>query len=92
MRSVPLLSALVLSATLSLGAAEAEKVEVTALPDAVKATVTKEAADATTAMKSTTKDGKVVYRVKTKDADGKAQIVTIGEDGAVISKKEPKPK
>lgn len=91
MRHLPILT-LLLSASLSLSAAESEKVDVAALPEAVKATVTKEAGDATSAMKGTTKDGKVVYRVKTKDADGKAQVVTIGEDGTVISKKESKPK
>ena len=57
----------------------------------VKATVTKESPDATEVMKSD-KDGTVTYKVKAKDAEGKTQIVTIGTDGAVISKHEAKKK
>lgn len=90
MRPLTTVSALLLSLTLSAGyAAEAEKVEVGALPDAVKATVTKEAPGATQAMKTPGKDGKTVYRVKVKDADGKPLLLTIGEDGSVISKGAP---
>ena len=93
MRPIMSVSALLLSLTLSFAsAAEGEKVEVGALPDAVKATVTKEAPDATTAMKTPGKDGKVVYRIKSKDAEGKPLIITVGEDGAVISKGPPKEK
>jgi uncharacterized protein YpmB len=92
MRPLLSVSALLLSLTLSLSAAEAEKVEVGALPDAVKATVTAEAPGATMAMKASGKDGKTVYRVKGKDAEGKPLIITIGEDGAVISKAAPKEK
>jgi hypothetical protein len=86
-------SALLLSLTLSAAmAAEGEKVEVGSLPDAVKATVTKEAPSATSAMKTPGKDGKTVYRVKTKDAEGNPIVLTVGEDGAVISKKPAKEK
>ena len=99
MRPIMSVSALLLSLTLSFAsAAEGEKVEVGALPDAVKATVTKEAPDATSAMKTPGKDGKTVYRIKGKDAEGKPLSITIGEDGTVISKepakdkKEKKPK
>ena len=93
MRPLMTVSALLLSLTMSAAiAAEAEKVEVGSLPEAVKATVTKEAPDATTAMKSAGKDGKTVYRIKTKDAEGKALILTVGEDGGVISKAPPKEK
>lgn len=93
MRPFMSVSALLLSLTLSVAyAGEGEKIEVTALPDAVKATVTKEAPGATMAMKTPGKDGKTVYRVKVKDAEGKPLILTIGEDGAVISKEPPKEK
>lgn len=92
MRPLLSVSVLLLSLTLSLSAAEAEKVEVGALPEAVKATVTAEAPDATVAMKSSGKGGKTVYRVKGKDAEGKPLIITIGEDGTVISKAAPKEK
>lgn len=90
MRQFMSVSALLLSLTLSAAyAGEAEKVEVASLPDAVKAAIAKEAPGATEA-KKTGKDGKSVYHVKTKDADGKPLIVTIGEDGAVIGKQAPK--
>lgn len=93
MRPFMSVSALLLSLTLSVAqAAEAEKVEVGSLPEAVKATITKEAPDATMAMKAPSKDGKTVYRVKIKDADGKSLMLVIGEDGAVISKGPPKDK
>lgn len=93
MRPFMSVSALLLSLTLSAAmAAEGEKVEVGSLPAAVKATVTKEAPDATSAMKTPGKDGKTVYRIKTKDAEGKPIILTVGEDGAVISKNPPKEK
>ncbi len=93
MRPIMSVSAVLLSLTLSFAsAAEGEKVEVGALPDAVKATVTKEAPDATMAMKTPGKDGKTVYRIKNKDAEGKPLIITVGEDGAVISKAPPKEK
>lgn len=93
MRSFMSVSALLLSLTLSVAqAAEGEKVEVGSLPEAVKATITKEAPDAAMAMKTPGKDGKTVYRVKAKDADGKPLMLVIGEDGAVISKGPPKEK
>jgi hypothetical protein len=90
MRLFSSVSALLLSLTLSVAyAGDHEKVEVTSLPDAVKATIAKEAPGATMAMK-TGKDGKTMYHVKTKDADGKPIILIVGEDGAVISKNAPK--
>ena len=93
MRPIMSVSALLLSLTLSFAsAAEGEKVEVGSLPDAVKATVTKEAPDATSAMKTPGKDGKTVYRIKSKDAEGKPLIITVGDDDAVISKAPPKEK
>jgi hypothetical protein len=87
-------TALILSLTAALHAGEpghGEKVAVTTLPDAVKATVTKEAPDATDVMKME-KDGVVTYKVKAKDAEGHPQFVTIGADGAVISKHGAKDK
>jgi hypothetical protein len=78
------------SFTLSAMAGEGEKVEVKSLPEAVKAAVTKEAPGATEVMKTPGKDGKTVYHVKTKDADGKPIIVMIGEDGTVLGKHGPK--
>ena len=68
-----------------------EKVAVDTLPDAVKATFAKEAPDAKEVYKST-RDGKTSYRTKVTGADGKAVILTVGDDGAVVSKKEPKGK
>ena len=94
MRRFLSVSALLLTLTFALQAAEpghGEKVAVASLPDAVKATVTKEAPDATDVMKSD-KDGTVTYKVKAKDADGKPVFVTIGADGAVISKHGAKDK
>lgn len=87
-------SALLFALTFAIQAAEhgkGEKVAVGTLPEAVKATVIKESPDATEVMKSD-KDGTVTYKVKAKDAEGKTQIVTIGSDGAVISKHEAKEK
>ncbi len=93
MRPIMSVSALLLSLTLSAAMeAEGEKVEVGSLPEAVKATVTKEAPGATAAMKTPGKDGKTVYRIKTKDAEGHPIILTVGEDGAVISKNPAKEK
>lgn len=86
-----IISVLLLSFTLTASAGDGEKVEVKTLPDAVKATVAKEAGDATEAMKIT-KDGKTVYKVKAKGADGHPLMLIIGEDGAVISKHGPKDK
>ncbi len=94
MRRFLSVSALLLSLTFALQAAEhgkGEKVAVSTLPDAVKTAVSKEAPDATDVMKSD-KDGTVTYKVKAKDAEGKPQIVTIGADGAVISKQAAKEK
>jgi hypothetical protein len=62
-----------------------EKVTVETLPDAVKATFAKEAPDAKEVYKSN-KDGKDVYRAKITGADGKALMLIVGADGAVISK------
>jgi hypothetical protein len=87
-----IISALMLSFTLTASAGEGEKVDVKTLPDAVKAAVTKEAPDATQVMKTPGKDGKTVYHVKSKDADGKPVIVMIGEDGTVLGKHGPKDK
>jgi len=93
MRLPTMLSALALSFALaSASAAEGEKVQVASLPDAVKAAVTKEAPGATEVMKTPGKDGKTVYHVKTKDAEGHPLIVTVGEDGAVHGKHGPKDK
>lgn len=90
MRLFTSVSALLLSLSLSVAyAGDAEKVEVASLPDAVKATIAKEAPGATMAMK-TGKDGKTIYHVKMKDGDGKPIILTIAEDGSVISKNAPK--
>ena len=94
MRRFLSVSALLLSLTLAIQAAEhgkGEKVAVGTLPDAVKTTVSKEAPDATEVTKSD-KDGTVTYNVKAKDAEGKSQNVTIGADGAVISKTAAKEK
>lgn len=90
MRLFTSVSALLLSLSLSVAyAGDAEKVEVASLPDAVKATIAKEAPGATMAMK-TGKDGKTIYHVKMKDGEGKPVILTIAEDGSVISKNSPK--
>ncbi|HEX3132180.1 MAG TPA: hypothetical protein VHX44_01205 [Planctomycetota bacterium] len=94
MRPLMSVSALLLSLTLaSAWAAEGEKVEVSALPDAVKAVVTKEAPEAKKVTK-TVVDGKPVYHVKAKDAEGHPVILTINEDGTVTKAppKEKKPK
>ncbi len=68
-----------------------EKVAVDTLPDAVKATFAKEAPDAKEVYKAT-RDGKTSYRAKITGADGKVLILTVGDDGAVVSKKEPRAK
>lgn len=64
-----------------------EKVEVSALPEAVKATFAKEAPDAKEVHKSN-REGKETYRAKIKSADGKTLMLVVGADGAVISKEE----
>ena len=68
-----------------------DKVEVSALPEAVKATFTKEAPDAKEVFKSN-REGKETYRAKIKGADGKTVMLVVGADGAVISKEPAKEK
>lgn len=91
MRPLMLPSALFLSFALAhASAAEGERIDVSALPDAVKATVAKEAPDAKKATKEVV-DGKTVYHVKAKDANGHQVTITISEDGTV-TKAPPKEK
>jgi hypothetical protein len=92
-RNAALIAALVGASFLASVASAAEggkgdKVAVDTLPAEVKATFAKEAPDAKEVYKSS-KDGKDTYRAKVTGADGKTVILTVGADGAVISKKEP---